>query len=324
MNEINIIEARQKDKGLRADLFLTSSLKKFSRSKVSIMIERGFIRILSGSLLRSKYIIKGDEKFLINDIILTEKSILPENLPIKILYSDEYLAVIEKPKGLVVHPGAGISSSTLCHALMHHFPDMEIFDEKRPGIVHRLDKDTSGLMVIAKTLEAHQKLSSLFKEKQVVKKYRALIHGEIHEDEFSLITGHVRHPYQRRKFFTAIPAPKAKNTNVRLAHTEVKVLKKTRDISEVIATLHTGRTHQIRAHFADIGHPLLGDLLYGGKRQISAKLPGVLQEAIKNLSGQALHSEFLSFSHPMRGEVMEFISDLPANMKFLSENLDSP
>jgi 23S rRNA pseudouridine1911/1915/1917 synthase len=299
------------DVGMRLDSFLSKRLPKFSRAQIGKLIKLGKIA--------SKVIIKKPAKqVLAHEIYSIEfdkknnaSFMKPQEIPLDILFSDEHIAVINKPSGMVVHPGAGIRDGTLCNALLYHFPDMSIGNIERPGIVHRLDKDTSGIMVIAKTEEAHQNLSDDFKHRRIKKIYRAFCHGEIQEKSFELKTGHMRHPYNRIKFFTKIQAPKMPSPNIRLAHTLFEVLSSGFGICEIKATLYTGRTHQIRAHLSDIDHPLLGDDLYGGRRSLKKSMPKTLNDAIVNLNGQALFAESLEFRHPISKKLLYFSAALP-------------
>lgn len=281
------------------------------------MLKDGFI-ILDGAPPKSSLKIVGGEQFVITRPETITRIMVPEAIALDIVYSDEHIAVINKQRGLVVHPGAGVFSGTLCHALLHHFPELENTGE-RPGIVHRLDKDTSGLMVIAKNSTAHQILSDDFKHRRVKKIYRAWCHGEIAQTRFELRTGHMRHPYARLRFFTKLPAPSMPNTVVRVAHTNFEVVKRGCGISEVRAYLHTGRTHQIRAHIADFGNPLLGDVLYGASgRALSPHASREMVDACALLSGQALHAETLGFSHPITKEPLEFSCELPEPLSTIS------
>lgn len=313
------IQATTKNIGTRLDVFLTSKLD-YSRAQVAKMIKDGIIT--SDTPIKASQHLKGTEKL---HIILPSQpkssALTPQNIPLDILYNDEHIVVINKPKALSVHPGAGIKDGTLCNALLYHFPNMEINHEQRPGLVHRLDKDTSGVMVIALTTKALTKLSDDFKDRKVEKIYHAWCYGEIEHQSFSLKTGHIRHPYNRLRFLTNIAAPKSSTTNIRMAHTDFKVLLKNQGISKIEAKLHTGRTHQIRAHLADIGHPLLGDLLYGGQRQLGRNANKRLKETIAQLNGQALHARKLYFKHPISNKNMEFIAEVPEETCVLDKYL---
>jgi 23S rRNA pseudouridine1911/1915/1917 synthase len=316
-----LIKASKEHQGLRLDLFLVKKLSGISRSYIHRLIKEGQVT-WQGASLKPSYQILGEESFLVKKPPILSSTIIPECISLTILFSDKHIAVIDKPAGLVVHPGAGISSGTLCNALLHWFPDMNIGDAIRPGIVHRLDKNTSGVMVVAKTQKAHQILSEAFKERQVKKIYRVFCEGELLESSFTLKTGHVRHPVNRLRFLTKIdPSRSDGNSRIRLAHTEFISLRRGFGITELKAILHTGRTHQIRAHLADIGYPLVKDELYGAKRICSASYPKEVIRAFEMLNGQALHAESLEFAHPITKENLSFTSQLPEALSTLHDFL---
>lgn len=315
-----VIQASQQDIGIRYDQFIQKNLSKTSRSQINKLIKNGHIT-LNGHLCKPSQLIVGHEQFMVSLPEIKPAHITPQNIPLDILFSDDHIAVINKPAGLVVHPGAGVVDGTLCHALLYYFPDMAIGNECRPGIVHRLDKETSGVMVVAKTQEAHQILSDDFKYRRVNKIYRAFCYGEFKDASFELKTGHVRHPHHRMRFFTNILPPKTSLSNVRLAHSSFQVLKNGFGLAELRVILHTGRSHQIRAHLADIGHPLVGDELYGGKRDLPKSAPAHLKTAVGHLNGQALHAESLAFVHPITKMPLFFSADLPAVLQKISQSL---
>lgn len=314
---MQIIKVSPENTGSRLDVFLASAVSGQSRAQITKLIKMGLVKGPFITLKPSQLVSCG-ENYQIEIPKLVNTSLTPQEIPLEILFSDEHIAVINKPQGLVVHPGAGVYENTLCHALLHYFPDMEIGNAQRPGIVHRLDKDTSGVMVIAKHQRAHQILSDAFKARCVKKIYRAFCHGLVEKKSFELITGHVRHPYNRLRFFTGLAAPKSVGGNVRLAHSSFVVCKTAAHITELLVLIKTGRTHQIRAHLSDIGHPLLGDVVYGGKKELLKSTPLALSEAVTNLNGQALHAESLEFSHPITKELMTFTAPLPQNLSVIS------
>jgi|SRR5579871_1517906 len=303
------IKAEPADKGLRLDAFLAQKLF-CSRAQVSKTIKAGLVTNI-GATCKPAQKVSGDEAYSVVMPPPTVGRLEPQAIPLDIIFSDEHIAVVNKPVGLTVHPGAGVRDGTLCNALLYHFPAMNIGQEERPGIVHRLDKNTSGVMVVAKSPMAHQVLSDDFKYRRVKKVYRTLCVGEMIENRFELKTGHVRHPYNRLKFFTGLLVPKGKSSNVRMAHTSFEVICRRLGITELKATLHTGRTHQIRAHLADIDHPLIGDELYGGKKSWPSALPQTLLRALANLPGQALHAEVIEFAHPVGKQWLSFSAPLP-------------
>lgn len=313
MESLLRIVARQQDVGLRYDQFLTKELQGFSRSQIGKLIRAGHVAI-AGTKVKSSQLINGDENFLIVLPKRENKNLVAQAIPLDILFNDDHLAIINKPAGLVVHPGAGVKDGTLCNALLHYFPHMSIGNVERPGIIHRLDRETTGIMVVAKTDAAHQILSDDFKQRRVKKTYRAFCFGELSLSRFTLRTGHARHPYHRLRFFTGMSAPTMPSPNIRIAHTDFEVINRRYGISELRAILHTGRTHQIRAHLADIDHALLGDDLYGGRRPLPKTMPKELGDAILKLTGQALHAESLSFYHPITKQLLEFSAPLPKTL----------
>jgi 23S rRNA pseudouridine1911/1915/1917 synthase len=306
-----IITASIEDARVRVDQFLAAKMPHLSRSLISKFIKLGSITTHDGLAIKPSQLVVGSEQFYFTQPARTTSAMKAEPIPLPIIFSDEHIAVVDKPAGLVTHPGAGVNNGTLCNALLYHFPGMTVGNVERPGIVHRLDKDTSGLIVIAKTEEAHRNLSEQFKDRRVEKMYRALCHGEFDETRFELKTGHARHHHHRLKFSTKLSLEKCDGAHVRLAHTSFRVEKSRYGFTMLIAHLHTGRTHQIRAHLADRDHPLLGDELYGGKRVISAQVPEGLRLAIGALHGQALHAEALHFYHPKTGEHLKFTVEPP-------------
>lgn len=317
----HLLKTSISDAGSRLDTFLAATLK-LSRSQVARLIKEGAIT-LNDRAAKPSLSLRPDEAVRIVRLEQPASTIIPQNIPLDILYSDEAIAVINKACGLVVHPGAGVYDQTLCNALLFHFPAMSVGDQRRPGIVHRLDKNTSGVMIVAKTHHAHQFLSAEFRERRVEKIYRAFCHGELMSDRLELKTGHMRHPKNPLKFYTKIPWPKAEISSIRRAHTTVEVINRSCGISAIRVTLHTGRTHQIRAHLADSNFPLCGDTLYGGARSLSHHAPQELRQALAHLEGQALHAETISFNHPVSHERMSFCAPLPKALLSLSDALQA-
>jgi 23S rRNA pseudouridine1911/1915/1917 synthase len=309
------------DEGMRLDAFLAKRLEEHSRAQVSKLIKAGHVTN-RGILVKSSQSVLAGDIYSITLPTVKSSSLIPQNITLNIIYSDEHIAIINKPKGMVVHPGAGVSDGTLCNALLYYFPDMIVGNAERPGIVHRLDKDTSGVMVVAKNHISHQRLSEDFKNRRVKKIYRALCFGDITKSAFSLITGHARHPHNRLKFSTKMSAPTEPSNNIRVAHTDFIVLNRKFNITELSANLQTGRTHQIRAHCADIGYPILGDEIYGGKKVLASSVPISLREAVKNLPGQALHAETIEFAHPITKAMVSFSAPLPDEMGAISQLLE--
>lgn len=319
--ETMTVQVTPSDVTLRLDLFLSKSLPNLTRARISKLIKSGLVK-KNGSGVKPSYQVALNDCFEIVEPEVKKATIAPQNIPLDILFSDDHIAVINKPCGMTVHSGAGVTDGTLCNALLYHFPTMVVGDQERPGIVHRLDKETAGVMVIAKTHEAHQRLSDDFKHRRVTKIYRAFCWGELPKRQFELKTGHARHPHNRLKYFTRLEAPKVPTSNVRIAHTGFVVTASGFGISEVQAFLYTGRTHQIRAHLSDSNHPLLGDEVYGGKRPLPKSMPKALQAAINALTGQALFAETLAFNHPITKELLRFTAPLPQKLAVIREYLN--
>jgi 23S rRNA pseudouridine1911/1915/1917 synthase len=230
----------------------------------------------------------------------------PEEIPLEILYQDEDLAVINKPSGLVCHAGAGIRSGTLVNALLHHFGPLETGDPRRPGIVHRLDKLTSGVMLAAKNMQAHRRLSQQFKNREVKKEYLALVHVIPSPAAGTIALALGRDAKDRRKI-----SVRARHT--RSAITHYQVAQEFGSVSLLNVRIETGRTHQIRVHLAQKGHPVVGDAIYGGNRMRS--LPAKLSAAVKDMQRPFLHSHRVQFSHPRTNEPMLFSAPLPPELE---------
>jgi 23S rRNA pseudouridine1911/1915/1917 synthase len=238
-----------------------------------------------------------------------------EDIPLDILFEDASILVLNKPAGLIVHPGAGNEDGTLVNALIHHDPKIaEVGFEERAGIVHRLDKGTSGVMVIAKTEESRLNLMKQFEERTVYKEYWALVHGVLPMQEGTFDDPIGRHPVNRKKM-AVVP-------NGRPAHTDYIILKLHRGLfCEVQIVLHTGRTHQIRVHLSHAGHPIVGDKTYGGKRDTRKTLPKQVREALQNFERPALHARVLKIKHPDTGDEMIFDAPLAVELKTLLKHL---
>ena len=296
------INAAEENKGERLDKFIADN-SDISRSYAAKLCEDGLVLCGEKQLLK-KYKILGTEEITINVPEPEELSIEPENIPLNIVYEDSDVIVVNKPQGLCVHPAPGNESGTLVNGLVYHCGDelSAINGVIRPGIVHRIDKDTSGLLIVAKNNEAHLKLSEQLKERKAMRKYVALVNGNIKEDSGTINKPIGRNPSDRKKMAVVMQGG-------RNAVTHYKVIEKLGKYTWVELQLETGRTHQIRVHMSYIGHPLLGDPVYGPK-----KCPF-------NLNGQVLHAKVLGFIHPRTGEYMEFNSELPDYFSSLIERL---
>jgi 23S rRNA pseudouridine1911/1915/1917 synthase len=277
--------------GQRLDVFLAHVFPDLTRSRIQNLIKQNFVRSKEKPL-KPNHRVKEGEEFIVTIPDPVEISLDPENIDVEIIYEDEDLVVINKPQGMVVHPAVGNLSGTLVNALLYHCDHLSGINGKvRPGIVHRLDKDTSGLLVVAKNDMSHQHLAKQIKGKTVTRIYWALVDGKLKEEARTIHAPIGRHPIERKKM-TVVPGG-------RQAVTHIRVLESFEDATLVEAKLETGRTHQIRVHLAHIGFPIMGDPRYGRKKQ---KL---------HLSGQALHAKYLAFVHPTKGNLMEFEAPLP-------------
>lgn len=295
--------AEQDDIGCRIDVFIAENMESLSRSGVQRLIEEGHIR-LNGASVKANYKLR--EKDVIDvevpEVKLVE--ILPEDIPLDILYEDKDVIIVNKPQGMVVHPAPGHTSGTLVNALMFHCGDelSGINGEKRPGIVHRIDKDTSGVLMIAKNDTAHQSLAEQLANHSITRKYNAIVFNGFQEEKGIVDQPIGRNPLDRKKMAVT-------QKHSRRAVTHYRVIERMGNFTLIEAQLETGRTHQIRVHMTYIGHPLLGDLVYGPKKQPF------------KLEGQALHAKVLGFIHPTTGEYMEFEVPLPDSFKKLLERL---
>lgn len=304
MNEIKLtvdnIEA-----SIRLDLYLSRELNDISRSYVQKLIEKGNVKINSEVILSKKFKISMNDEI---EIVIPEPEKLklePENIPIEIVYEDEDLMVVYKPQGMVVHPAPGHYTGTLVNALLYHSEKLSSINGIiRPGIVHRIDKDTSGLLMIAKNNVAHNSLAAQLKEHSTNRIYSALVHGNLETDSGTIDLPIGRHPVNRLKRAVV-------ENNGKRAVTHFKVIERLSGFNLVDLKLETGRTHQIRVHMAYLGHPLVGDPLYGFKK-----------EKFK-LNGQALHAKVIGFVHPTTGKYMEFCCELPDYFKSLLDKLRS-
>lgn len=300
---------------LRIDKFLSNRLMGATRSRLQAAADEG--KILVNKLpVKSSYKVKpGDEISIVMDYPRRELRIIPENIPINIVYEDDSLIVLNKPAGLVVHPGHGNYSGTLVNALAWHFKELPLFnsEDPRPGLIHRIDKNTSGLLVVAKTMEAKVSLSLQFFEKTTKRRYIALVWGDLQNDE-GTITGNIGRSLKNRQVFTVFPDAE----HGKPAVTHYKVIERLGYVNLVECRLETGRTHQIRVHMKHIGHPLFNDDNYGGDQILRGTTFTKYRQFIANcfemLPRQALHAQMLGFVHPVTGEEMIFESDLPDDL----------
>ena len=297
--------------GLRLDQALARALPQYSRSRLQGWIDAGAVKV-DGRLLRGRDKILGGERVLIEAQIEADEQVTAETLPLDIVFKDRALIVINKPPGMVVHPGAGNAGHTLQNALLAFDPKLAVVP--RAGIVHRLDKDTSGLLVVARTPEAHTALVAAIAEREVERHYIALCTGVM------TAGGTVDEPIGRHRTQRTRMAVRADG---RPAVTHYRVVKRFRSHTLVRAELETGRTHQIRVHLAHIGFPLVGDPVYGGRRRLPAGATPDLVAALAAFRRQALHAARLKLEHPVNGREVEWEAPLPADMAALIQTLEA-
>ena len=296
--------------GMRLDRFLVSVLPSRSRSQIQRLIERGLVQV-DGRPSKANQPVKLGQQVSVELPAPSEAALGPEPLPLSIVYQDSDIVVVDKPAGMVVHPAAGHASGTLVNALLHHVEDLSgIGGEKRPGIVHRLDRGTSGLMVVAKHDLAHDELARQFRDREVEKEYVALVWGEVQAGR-RIDAPIGRDPASRKKM--SVRARRSREAVTRIVRAE----RLTPALTLVRVAIHTGRTHQIRVHLSAIGHPIVGDALYGGLRR---RVPGDLR-AVTHLQRPFLHAARLAFRHPVDHRKMEFTSELPEDLRQVLDDL---
>lgn len=297
--------AEEIEEPIRIDKYLAEEFPDYSRSFLQKLLKDGAVTV-NGKVVKANYKLQGEEEISLYMPDQIEPDILPEDIPLNILYEDEDLLVVNKPKGMVVHPGAGHYSGTLVNAIMYHCKDQlsGINGVLRPGIVHRIDRDTTGSLVICKNDFTHRHIAEQLKEHSSTRKYRAIVHGNLKEEDGTVRAAIGRHPTDRKKM--SVHAKHGKD-----AITHYHVLERFGQYTYIECQLETGRTHQIRVHMSSIGHPLLGDEIYG-----PAKCP------ISGLQGQTLHAQTLGFIHPRTGTYVEFEAPLPEYFKKLLKQLE--
>lgn len=300
---------------IRVDKFLANRIDKASRSRIQAAADAGNI-LVNNVQVKANYKVKpGDTVVVVMDYPKRELKIIPEEIPLDIVYEDDDLMVINKPPGLVVHPGHGNYSGTLVNALSHYLNDLPLFNsgDTRPGLVHRIDKDTSGLLVIAKTELAKNSLAIQFFEKTSFRKYVALVWGNLKENK-GTITGNIGRSLSNRQIFKVFP----ESDHGKPAVTHYKVIERLGYVNLIECQLETGRTHQIRVHMKYIGHPLFNDSTYGGDQILRGTTFSKYRQFVHNcfqmLPRQALHAKSLGFLHPTTGKAMMFESELPDDM----------
>ncbi len=295
--------------GARLDQFLVGVVPDHSRSQIQRLIKEGLVQV-EGRPARPNTAVRSGDRILVEVPLPKDAKLASQSLPIDIVYEDSDLVVVNKAAGMVVHPAAGHADGTLVNALLHHIDDLSgIGGERRPGIVHRLDRGTSGLMVVAKNDAAHAELTRQFHDREVEKEYVALVWGLVQAGRrIDVPIG--RDPVHRQKM-------SARARRARSAVTRVTRAERLRGVTLIQVAIATGRTHQIRVHLSAIGHPIVGDRLYGGTRR---HMPGDLR-ALKHLEHPFLHAERLVFTHPADGRRMEFTSSLPDDLQAVLDEL---
>lgn len=295
--------AAEEAHGERIDRFLSAQYEALSRSYLQKLLKNGEI-LVNGRPVKASYTLTEGDDIVLNVPEALEPEIVPEDIPLSVLYEDQDVILVDKPKGMVVHPAAGHTTGTLVNALMYHCRGelSGINGVLRPGIVHRIDMDTTGVIVACKNDMAHASLAAQLKEHTITRRYQAIVHGSLKEEEGTVDAPVGRHPQDRKKMCV-------NKKNGRNAVTHYRVLNRFEKFTHIECRLETGRTHQIRVHMAYLGHPLLGDTVYG-----PARCP-------YRLKGQTLHAGVLGFIHPRSGEYMEFTAPLPEYFEKLLRTL---
>ena len=311
-NETITLHAGEADAGARLDAYLAANVDGWSRARLQRLIEAGDV-LVNGNPAKASYKVAAKDEIEVELTPPPTSNFTPENIPLDIVYEDPHVIVVNKPAGLVVHPAAGVYSGTLANALAYHFQQLSNPGSTRPGIVHRLDKDTSGLMVVAKTESDHEDLADQFRAREVSKKYVALVYGVVKEE-----TGRIEQPIARD------PRNRTRMAVVaggRVALSIYKVRRRYDSFTLVDVELKTGRTHQIRVHLSWLKHPVVADELYSGGRENNLDVR--LRAMIRKLNRQFLHAEQLGFRHPETGEQMHFTAPLPADLTRVLDELES-
>ncbi|HEX9873690.1 MAG TPA: RluA family pseudouridine synthase [Deferrimonas sp.] len=302
----------------RLDRFLVEVLPDLTRSQLKKLVDEGRVEI-AGIPVKAGARLKGGEVLTVVVPPVASASALPQQIPLSILYEDRHLIVVDKPAGMVVHPAPGHQEGTLVNALLFHCQDLSgIGGELRPGIVHRLDRETSGVMVATKDDATHNHLAAQFHAHSITRRYVALVHGQLPQETGLVDKPIGRHPTDRKKM-------SSKGRAGRRAVTHWRVLRRFDQdrMTLVELSLETGRTHQIRVHFSEMNHPIVGDPTYGNTGRSAALADTRLRQSIRALGRQALHARILGFVHPASGEYLEFESPLPPDMQEIIDYLEN-
>lgn len=318
MSKIKKLVVPSKRKKQRLDQFLSEHQPKLSRSALKRLIADGLV-LVDGKCVKPHYQVRPGQEIKLQSAKTEPPRVSPEKIPLDVFFEDEHLLVVNKPAGMMVHPASGIYSGTLVNALLHHCRGLsEVGGPLRPGIVHRLDKDTTGLLMVAKTDQAHAHLADQLARRVVRREYRAIVWGQFASPKGSIDSPIGRHRVNKKKMAIRL-------VEGRKALTHYRVDEEFGICSSLSLKLETGRTHQIRVHLAHLGHPVLGDPKYGGRRK---KLAGLRQagqkmgqELLRLMPRQALHARMLGFTHPQTGTFMQFEADLPEDMEVTLKRL---
>lgn len=296
------VKVKPEESGIRIDRFLADKFKDLSRSFIKKLIEEGKIKV-NGRAIEPSYKVKAEDEIEIEELSKPQRAPQPQDIPLKIIYEDDDILIVDKPAGMAVHPAPGCEDNTVVNALLSRYRELPSLSPERPGIIHRLDKDTSGLMIIAKSPLAFNKLAKDFAERKIEKRYLALLIGNLPLDEGRIELPIGRDPFDRKKMKVTLGGKEAL--------TKFKVLKRYDGFTLVDVEIKTGRTHQIRVHFSYQGYPIAGDEIYGKGK-------------ISGLERQFLHAYRLSFKHPRTEEKLSFTSPLPEDLRRFLRFLASP
>lgn len=312
-NPIVSLVVDQADEGVRLDAYLAVQIEGWSRSRLQRLIDDQDV-LVNGKAAKSSFKLSAGDEIEVELTPPPSATFAPENIPVDVVYEDGEVIVVNKPAGMVVHPASGVYSGTLANALAYRFQNLSATGGPvRPGIVHRLDKDTSGLMVVAKKELAHEKLSDQFRSREVFKRYVALVYGVVKTPQGRIEQPIARDPRNRTRMAVVAGG--------RAALSLYSVRRQLDAFALVDVEIKTGRTHQIRVHLAWLTHPVVGDLVYGGGRENSLQNPQ-LRAQVRRLTRQFLHAEELGFNHPTTGEAMRFVAPLPAELSEFLERLE--
>lgn len=300
-----ILRVDDEHAGIRLDRFVAESVSDLSRARAQTLIQSGSVRV-NGNTIKPSHKVQSGDTVLVQVEPSEPSRFEAEDIPLDIVFEDEHIIVVNKPVGMIVHPAPRITSGTLVNALLAHVRRLPVSDSvERPGIVHRIDKNTSGLLVIARTERAQAALSRSIGRRKVKREYRALTYGRFTESEGTIDAPIGRSPSDRKKMAVT-------GIGSREATTHFAVREDFCDISHLTVRLETGRTHQIRVHMAYIGHPIVGDSVYGTRlKRFHETMPSAVADAISGLVGHMLHAETLAFKHPISGEPLHFSAPLP-------------